>query len=86
MRRFHVSIHRGVLLVDVREIEEGVVLHLVTIVPAAARDVGVVMEVAVAVATEVAEKCAVVVKRAKLSGVVLSRVIGRKIDDDFDSV
>ena len=44
------------------------------------------MEVTVAVAGEVAEKCAVIVKRAKLAGVVLSAVVGREIDDDFDSV
>ncbi len=49
-----------------------VVLHLVTIVPAAAGDVCVVMEVAVRVAGEVAEQYAVVVERAKLAGVVLS--------------
>jgi hypothetical protein len=39
------------------------------------------MEVAVAVATEVAEKGAVIVERAKLARVVLRRVIGRKVDD-----
>ncbi len=44
------------------------------------------MEVAVAVATEVAEKGAVIVERAKLARVVLRRVIGRKVDDYFDSV
>ena len=35
-RRLQVGVHGGVLLVDVSEIEEGVVLSLVAIVPAAA--------------------------------------------------
>ena len=44
------------------------------------------MKVAVGVAREITEERAVVVKRAKLAGVVLSRVIRRKVDDDFDSI
>src|ERR1041385_6557963 len=43
------------------------------------------MKETVCVAGVVAEKRAVVVKRAKLARVVLSRVIRRKVDDDFDS-
>ena len=44
------------------------------------------MEVAVGVAAEVTEKRAVVVKRAKLARVVLSRMVRREVDDYFDSV
>src|ERR1700752_21993 len=44
------------------------------------------MEVAVGVVSDVAEKCTVVVKRAKLARIILSGMVGGKIDDYFDPV
>ena len=74
------------LLVDVREIEEREVLRLIAIIPTTAGDVCVVMEIAVAVAAEVAEKSAVVVQSAKLARVVLGLMVRRKIYDHLDTV
>ena len=44
------------------------------------------VKVTIGVVGVIAEKAAIVIKRAKLAGVVLSRVVGRKVDDDLDAI
>ena len=44
------------------------------------------LKVAVCIVSEIAEKDAVIVKRAKLACIVLRCVVGCKIDDDLNSV
>ena len=44
------------------------------------------MEVAVRIIGEVAKECPVIVKRAKLTGAVLSPVVRREVDYDLDSI
>jgi hypothetical protein len=54
-RSLHVAVHRRVFLIDIGEVEERVVLNLITVVPAPAGDVRVMMKIAVGVAGVIAE-------------------------------
>src|SRR5260370_38558175 len=80
-RSLEIAVDRCVLLVEIGEIEKRVVLQLITVVKI--REVSVVVIITVRVVGVVTQKASVVVQRAKLSGVVLPWVVGRKITAAF---
>src|SRR5207249_6023825 len=78
-RRFEIAVDRCVLLIQIGEIKERVVLQLVTIVPV--RNISVVMEVSIGVVGVVPQQTSIVVERPVLAGVVLRRMVRRKVND-----